>query len=797
MLYSFDVFDTLITRNTATTTGVFAGVQRALLVRDDIAVSRHVRENFFYLRIGAEQVARNTYCGSDCDDVTPEQIYGVLVKQGQITEKQAKQLQQLEEEAELATVVGIRENIERVKRLVAAGERVVLISDMYLGKEIIRRMLCRTDEIFGTLPLYVSSEIKKNKWTGRLYEWVREKEAAAYEEWIHVGDNLHSDVAVPQSLGIRCEAYRAEELLPIEKEYLRNRESDWQAQRTIGNARIARILENAETAGSANGVGSAKEAGPGLKNRSAYGLGCGIGGPILYPYVKWLLEDSLSRGISRLYFVARDGYILKELADVVIAQNGYPIETKYIYGSRRAWRIASGDELRELFEHSYWDKVTGMKDFAVLFDVSAEELTEYIPDRLRAEDVFWTPEVVKPLAEMLFATDSFVKLVTKRQQEKRRLLLRYMQQEIELSDEQFAFVDLAGTGYTQECLAKTLKSFYEGKITNYFYRMDGVLEGLCENRVFYPNYVQNYVLLEMLCRTPQGQTVGYQETSDGRIAPVFLNTDEAAIREHGVLEFIEGAKAFADCQEGTQKSGQEKVSAWLPMIQFYLDYIYCTPDEQVADYFGDMPDMLTGREETVRRYAPKLTDTDVINLFSIRGSKPIEYYYHGVDLAYSVKRCSPLQQEKIAEYEKVAATGYAEQNVAECSEGKSGTAKRSGTVGAEMQPERVTAISYDLVAPKIVLYGAGKKGRLFFEQITGVTKVQGRKYCSEVVLWVDKQYECYRQNSMKISAPEEIQGASYDQIVIAVARKEVADEIKEELYNMGVAKNKILWIRPV
>ena len=86
---------------------------------------------------------------------------------------------------------------------------------------------------------------------------------------------------------------------------------------------------------------------------------------------------------------------------------------------------------------------------------------------------------------------------------------------------------------------------------------------------------------------------------------------------------------------------------------------------------------------------------------------------------------------------------------------------------------------------------------MFFEQITGATKVRDREYCSEVVLWVDKQYEYYRKNGMEISAPEEIQGASYDQIVIAVARKEVADEIKEELCNMGVAKNKILWIRPI
>ena len=41
-----------------------------------------------------------------------------------------------------------------------------------------------------------------------------------------------------------------------------------------------------------------------------------VRGPILYHYVDWIIESSLKSGIKNLYFIARDGYIPKLIADV-------------------------------------------------------------------------------------------------------------------------------------------------------------------------------------------------------------------------------------------------------------------------------------------------------------------------------------------------------------------------------------------------------------------------------------------------------------------------------------------------
>lgn len=46
---------------------------------------------------------------------------------------------------------------------------------------------------------------------------------------------------------------------------------------------------------------------------SIYGFGVSFSGAILYSYVSWLLNISSGEGITDLYFIARDGFVLKKL----------------------------------------------------------------------------------------------------------------------------------------------------------------------------------------------------------------------------------------------------------------------------------------------------------------------------------------------------------------------------------------------------------------------------------------------------------------------------------------------------
>ncbi len=91
---------------------------------------------------------------------------------------------------------------------------------------------------------------------------------------------------------------------------------------------------------------------------------------------------------------------------------------------------------------------------------------------------------------------------------------------------------------------------------------------------------------------------------------------------------------------------------------------------------------------------------------------------------------------------------------------------------------------------KIILYGAGKAGIDYYRQIY-------RRRLAELILWVDKGWREYQNDYTPVYAPEEIKNYMYDYIIIAVTKKGLADEIRRELIQKGVAEEKILWRMPV
>lgn len=86
---------------------------------------------------------------------------------------------------------------------------------------------------------------------------------------------------------------------------------------------------------------------------------------------------------------------------------------------------------------------------------------------------------------------------------------------------------------------------------------------------------------------------------------------------------------------------------------------------------------------------------------------------------------------------------------------------------------------------KIVLYGAGKMGKDYKEQLC--------KMGYQIVLWVDSHV----QEDRGIKAPIEILRTDYDITLIAVSRYEYAKDIIAILQNMGIGKDRIIWKQPI
>ena len=209
-LFSFDIFDTLITRKTIAPDGIFAIMQKIINSDENfISLDKDVKTNFFNYRKYSEHIcsSKSGRYINEFQETTLNEIYSDLQKTFLIPSDMIEKLMALEIKVEYDNSVGIKENIDKVKFLIQNKKRVVLISDMYLDHKTIRNMLLKADEIFKDIPIYVSSETGCKKTTGLMYEYVKNKEKVEYKEWHHTGDNLWADAGSAVSYGINIDLY--------------------------------------------------------------------------------------------------------------------------------------------------------------------------------------------------------------------------------------------------------------------------------------------------------------------------------------------------------------------------------------------------------------------------------------------------------------------------------------------------------------------------------------------------------------------------------------------------------------
>lgn len=759
MLYSFDVFDTVITRKTATPQGVFKWMQEELLHNSAYAViPEYVRRNFYALRIRIEHLVRVNHCYNGVEDISLSQIYEGFVQTGYVNEEQSHQLEELENQTELACVLGISENISVIRKRIQAGQRVILISDMYLSESTIRRMLAAADPVLAGLPLYVSGEYKKSKWTGSLYPLVRQREGVEYSQWTHMGDNAYSDVEVPKHLGIRASRF----LFPEKKEM---------EEYSLSEEKDSVYVEFA--AGASRYVRSEK------KRTGAWSVGVTAGANILLPYVLWILDRAREQGIRRLYFVARDGYILKKIADKIIRANGDLIETHYIYGSRKAWRLpgisATNDDLVELLGWSHPPKTDTPGKLADALGITEAELLSFLPQGFERE-IRFSSYTLHVAATHLNENTAFKEFLFEKHKKARMLVKKYLTENIDIHDERFAFVELAGSGYTQRCLADMLAEIRreqapsekngDYRIKTFYFKMDRVNHWReCQQFVFLPEHNVKNLIIEMVCRACHGQTVGYEE-KNGRVQPI-LDREGSQLLDYKYDEYTEGILEYTDyvCEKNPQMltGGQTEGMA---VSAAYLSYLLQAGESEEFLYYADMPNNLTGRADRAESFAPALTDEQLKRIFYTERFHDREQIYRGTCFELSLERCDERQKKKIERFQKMAA----EENRKQVSDR---TFEGSFPVG--------------ILGSRIILYGAGRYGNQLYDILASCKE-------KKIVQWIDRNYESIKNSKRSLAGLEALGQEEYDCVLIGVVSKESADEIRAELMCRGVPAWKIYWL---
>jgi predicted HAD superfamily hydrolase len=465
-IYSFDVFDTLVTRPFMRPTDIFYLVGQTLSVTNNVEINPNLYRR---ARIRAEHRAR--LASQPADDCKWEAIFRnfpELSRWGLSCEE----AMQAELDAEQRSLRLIAENVTTVRRLIESGEHVIFLSDMYLPTNFVWKLICEHVSDCQQDQVYVSGDLGLSKHTGRLYLHVLERYRIAPEQLRHLGDNFHSDVEIPLRLGINAEHYRG--IQPTHHERL-PRPRRWTPlirSAMHGTARAARLAAN-----------YSKRYSP------VASIAASVVAPVLTAYVAWVLQDARRRGIERLYFVSRDGQILQLIASV-LRRDGDP-ECRYLYGSRQAWFLPS---VRDLDDESLkWAWMKGMSrsghDILRRLEINEEPILSIL-----AHQEFDKESLARQLdnneferIKALIRTEPIASILLKKAESRRMLLLEYLKQEGCFDGARWALVDIGWVLNCQQALNQVfINSNFPHAVTGYYFGISHDHVPLTQVGVAYP-----------------------------------------------------------------------------------------------------------------------------------------------------------------------------------------------------------------------------------------------------------------------------------------------------------------------
>lgn len=390
---SFDIFDTLLMR-------------RCLYPRDifyiiDSRIEFDIDFTFSELRMAAEQELKES--AYPCID----EIYNKMQEQEKFSDDIKRKLKNLEIEAEREYIIPRRKMVELYHKCIEQGKIVILISDMYLDREILKDILNKNN-VFGYDELFISCEYGISKNEG-LYEKVIEKYGK--RKWIHVGDNLKSDLVMPQKYGADTfKVMSAQEML--ENSYLGSilECSNNLYYRCIVGEIVGNLFNDPFALFDSSGIVN-------IDNLAQLSM---FIAPLMLGYMYWTIAIISSLEISDIIFVARDGFLAKKIYELI--KENRKLEDlpqgKYIYTSGRASTMAAiktkedleeafaeyNGNLKELLEsvvtlESYvWDAIDDKQEIlknnaGAILEKSREESVEF-QYYLKDEKIDFSREVV-------------------------------------------------------------------------------------------------------------------------------------------------------------------------------------------------------------------------------------------------------------------------------------------------------------------------------------------------------------------------------------------------------------------
>ncbi len=107
-------------------------------------------------------------------------------------------------------------------------------------------------------------------------------------------------------------------------------------------------------------------------------------------------------------------------------------------------------------------------------------------------------------------------------------------------------------------------------------------------------------VLELLTRAPHGQTINYDDQGQ----PILENIDKNSFWEWQFDNYLKGVIAFTAQMNAYEKQYPSLTFDSQKIMNFYINYLFNTPDVNLVQMLGELPHKSYGVENT--KYAPQI-----------------------------------------------------------------------------------------------------------------------------------------------------------------------------------------------
>lgn len=542
---SFDIFDTLLYRPFRHPADLFDFMaEQVASIAGDSAIS--FREE----RQRAERAAFKRAVEAGRGEVSIDEIYAEFADHLNLTPEVAETIKVLEMQLELDLLYPRMSGFLAYQEARSLGKRILLISDMYLPHEFLEKVLNKTGYV-GYHKLYVSSTYWAKKHSGKLFDVVLEDLEIAPATMLHIGDNLAADVQKAADRGIKAfhlrkasETFSTYDAFSIPW----SRDAD---RHDLSWSMLLAVIGNAYSNNPYLPQRKGTLFGGDPINLGYYGFG-----PLLLGYAKFVIEAAIRDGVDHLYFLARDGKIMKEAYDLISAFYPSAPTSHYLLCSRRSVNVAKlkgASDVMDLLNVDFAHRTSLGHLLLYRFGVNHGEIGESV---FEAHGLTWTSALTKAHLPVLrkFFSDA-MPVILAAAKEERTNYLEYLDSTGIFAEGNAAVVDIGYAGTMQESLyqlsggQKRIGGYYlitfraaQKRLTANGLPSRGYLAEFVDRHDTYHPFCKHVPLYETLFSSADTSFVRMARHWNGDLRPVYMpQAEQEQTRERVVRHIHEGA----------------------------------------------------------------------------------------------------------------------------------------------------------------------------------------------------------------------------------------------------------------